>query len=111
MEQTIESLTEGKSLTISLRGEIDHHGAVAVRGQIDEQLYAERPQTLVLDLGGVDFMDSAGLGLIMGRYHKTQEIGTELVLRDPSRRVEKMMKMAGLDKMIRVEYSQKGANS
>ena len=65
-------------LTASLKGEIDHHSAVNVRTKIDEALFYYHPQTLVIDIGRVDFMDSSGLGLIMGRLAKTKELGISL---------------------------------
>ena len=60
---------------IQLVGEIDHHSAVAVRSTIDAKLYEFRPRHTVLDLSGIDFMDSSGLGLIMGRYALMQKLG------------------------------------
>ena len=87
-------------LCIYLYGEIDHHRAVSVRSQIDEALFTRMPKKLVIDVGRVDFMDSSGLGLIMGRLAKAKEIGASLILRNPSARVTRMIKMAGLDRII-----------
>ena len=87
-------------LTASLKGEIDHHSAVNVRTKIDEALFYYPPQMLVIDIGRVDFMDSSGLGLIMGRLAKTKELGISLTVQNPSARVMRILKMAGLDKMI-----------
>ena len=50
-------------------------------------------------------MDSSGLGLIMGRYALMNEIGGATVVLDPSPRVEKIMSLAGLERIVRVEYS------
>ena len=57
----------GEVMVIRVGGEIDHHSAVAVRTGIDARLAAERPTRVMLELSAVDFMDSSGLGLIMGR--------------------------------------------
>ena len=62
-------------LEVSLRGEIDHHSAVSVRGKIDDEITAVLPKRLVIDLSGIEFMDSSGLGLIMGRYALMKKIG------------------------------------
>lgn len=91
------------TLTATLRGEIDHHSAVAIRAHIDEELYTKRPALLVIDVGKVDFMDSSGLGLIMGRLAKASEIGTRLAVANPAPRAVKMLKMAGLDRLIQNE--------
>lgn len=103
MEEKVTLSYSDDVLIASLFGEIDHHSAVDVRKEIDSALYAHVPKTLVLDVGGVDFMDSSGLGLIMGRYTKAKEIGTALVVRNPSVRSEKMLKMAGMDRIVRIE--------
>ncbi len=103
MEENLKISYVDETLTAALSGEIDHHRAVLVRAGIDEAMYRELPKTLVIDIGGVDFMDSSGLGLILGRYTKAKEIGTMLVIRNPSARAEKMLKMAGIDRMIKIE--------
>ena len=98
MEENLKISCVGETLTAALTGEIDHHRAVSVRADIDEAMYRELPKTL-------DFMDSSGLGLILGRYTKAKEIGTMLVVQNPSPRAEKMLKMAGIDRMIKIESS------
>ena len=97
----------GYFLRIKLKGDIDHHSAVAVRSGIDTLLYRIRPRRTYLDLSGVDFMDSSGLGLIMGRYALTKEIGGDLVVSNPTAGVERVLKLAGLERMVRIE--RKGA--
>ena len=56
---------EGDRLTVSVGGEIDHHGAAPLRDGIDALIWEYRPKHLYLDMSGVEFMDSSGLGLIM----------------------------------------------
>ena len=58
----------GETLVVHIGGEIDHHSAVSVRTGIDSKITAERPLKVMLELSAVDFMDSSGLGLIMGRF-------------------------------------------
>ena len=93
----------GTVLKIKLRGEIDHHSAVAVRTAIDDMIRSKRPCELVVDMSAVDFMDSSGLGLIMGRYALMKEIGGLLRVADPSPATEKIMKLAGMERIIRIE--------
>lgn len=92
----------GSGLTVHVRGEIDHHSAVSVRRVIDERITLCRPKEVYLELSGVDFMDSSGLGLIMGRYALVKQSGGELYVLDPSAAVVKMMKLAGMERMIRL---------
>ena len=90
-------------LTIRLGGEIDHHSAVSVRVALDEEINRLRPHKTVMDLGRIEFMDSSGLGLIMGRYSLMQKLGGTLTLRSPNERLVKIFELANLGRMIRIE--------
>lgn len=90
-------------LEVTLQGEIDHHSAVAVRTGIDEEICREHPQKTILDLSGIEFMDSSGLGLIMGRYALMQKFGGALTLKNPNERIVRIFDLAGLGRMIRIE--------
>lgn len=96
--------SEGQ-LSVVLRGEIDHHSAVSVRSAIDEKLYELRPKLFVMDLSKIDFMDSSGLGLIMGRYALMQKLGGEFCVLNPSERVSKIFELSGLGRIIKIEKS------
>lgn len=92
-------------LFVTLPGEIDHHAAKAIREEIDRAIFYYRPKTLVLILAEVSFMDSAGLGLILGRYTRMQELSGNLVIADPTPQTVKILKLAGLEKKIAIEAS------
>ena len=92
----------GTVLKIKLRGEIDHHSAAAVRTAIDDMIRSKRPSELFIDMSAVDFMDSSGLGLIMGRYNTMKEIGGTVTVTDPTPATEKIMRLAGLERIIRI---------
>ena len=96
---------DGQELKIKLRGEIDHHSAAAVRASMDDMIRTRKPKILVIDMSAVDFMDSSGLGLIMGRYTAMQSIGGELCVLDPSPATEKIMSLAGMERIIKVRRS------
>ena len=99
----LELCENGDELLIRLSGEIDHHSAVRVRTEIDERITLIRPKKAIMDLSQIDFMDSSGLGLIMGRYMKMQAIGGVLTLREPNERLLKIFKLAGLEKIVNIE--------
>ena len=99
--------THKDALVIRLYGEIDHHGAVGVRTTIDEKLMLERPPRVFLDLSQIDFMDSSGLGLIMGRFALVKRYGGKLAVVDPSPAVVRILSLAGMDRMIPVQYTKK----
>lgn len=95
----------GIALKIKLRGEIDHHSAVAVRTAIDDMIHTKRPRELIIDMSAVDFMDSSGLGLIMGRYNTMKEIGGGIIVSDPTAATEKIMKLAGLERIVKIVHT------
>ena len=93
------------TLRITLEGEIDHHSAVATRGEIDRLIYEYRPRRFELALSRIGFMDSSGLGLVMGRYTLVRELGGEMAVLDPSPAIMRIFKLAGMDRLIRIEQS------
>lgn len=96
----------GNDMLCSIHGDIDHHNARVIRMQIDDELYKQRPRKLTLDLSRVEFMDSSGLGLILGRFNKASEIGTEFTLLNPADSVRKILDVAGIARMIKIERKQ-----
>lgn len=96
---------DGSTLWIAPRGEIDHHSARSLRERIDNELYANRPEVFVLDLSGIDFMDSSGLGLLLGRYQRATEMGCEMKLSGCTERTKKILSLAGADRLFR--YAEK----
>ena len=97
-----ESNFSDGNLYVLLRGEIDHHSAVSVRSSIDEKLYEFRPKNVIMDLSKIDFMDSSGLGLIMGRYALMQKLGGNFFVANPSERVLKIFERSGLLRIIKI---------
>ena len=89
-----------KYCTVYLEGDIDHHSAKTIRARIDTKLFLIRPQELVLDLALVNFMDSAGLGLILGRYTKAAELGVHFRLVNPNDQIRKILDLVGLERLI-----------
>ena len=106
-EGTLTHSISEHRMTIRLSGEIDHHSAQSLRAAADELIYLHRPLSLVLDLSGIEFMDSSGLGFIMGRYALLKKLGGEIVLLDPNERVEKIISLAGLERIISIERTEK----
>ena len=79
-----------------LAGEIDHDAAQSLRMQLDDALVSRSPQTLIIDLGGVGFMDSSGVGLILGRQRCARVLGTSLRLQHAPAQLQKVLRLAGI---------------
>lgn len=101
----LEISTSGKCMTVFLNGEIDHHTAAGIRKEIDAQTDRLLPQLLVLDFGGVTFMDSSGVGLVMGRYRNVSAHGGRLEAVNLSPWCYKIMKMSGLEKIAKIQMT------
>ena len=83
-------------LTALLSGEIDHHVARELREEIDGTAMRTRPSVLKLDFSGVQFMDSSGIGLIMGRYKLMQTWGGNVTIANLPPKLEKIVSLSGL---------------
>ena len=88
-------------LIIFLSGEIDHHSAAEMRFFIDGELERSTPAVIVFDFAEVEFMDSSGIGLVMGRLRVISGWGAKAVIENPKPAIRKMLKLAGLEKLIK----------
>ncbi len=95
----LEVTRDEDALRIALSGEIDHHSVRSVRERIDTEVLKYRPRVLELELFHVSFMDSSGLGLILGRAALCEELGIEVKLLRPGVRVKKILRVAGLERL------------
>lgn len=91
------------TLWVALEGELDHHSAEQVRTELDQSLRQEDIRILSLDMRGVSFMDSSGLGVILGRYRIMTARGGKLYITGVSRYVERILRMAGIYALIEKE--------
>ena len=86
----------GDTVVAKLEGEIDHHYAEGLRNRLDEAIADRRVTELVLDLGNVIFMDSSGLGVVLGRYKTLAARGGRMRIINASKRVERILRMGGI---------------
>ncbi len=91
------------SLYISLDGEIDHHEAAKIRDGLDDLIFEERPLELIFDFSKIRFMDSSGLGLVLGRYRIIKELGGSVKIVGASEQLEKIFIMSGVDKIVKIQ--------
>lgn len=89
--------------TAYLSGEIDHHCAKGIRDEIDAAIEQRKPEELILDFKNVTFMDSSGIGLVMGRYRLMQMYGGKVEVCNASLHIRKVMRLAGLDRLAAIE--------
>ncbi len=95
--------SDGQTVTAFLSGEIDHHSAVEMREAIDAQLMGTAAKLLVMDFRDVTFMDSSGIGLVMGRYRQIRYNDGQLQVINTSPSIYKVMRIAGLERLAVIE--------
>jgi len=84
------------SLFISLNGELDHHTAEYTRSQLDDTMLKTVAARVVIDLANLKFMDSTGIGVLIGRYKKMRDRNIPIFICNPSSQAERIFKMTGL---------------
>lgn len=102
MTENVKFTERGKSLVASLLSELDHHTARAIREGIDAMLFRTRPDVLEMDFSRVGFMDSSGIGLIIGRAELCSELGAHLVVTGMSSGLLRLVRLSGVEKLKNV---------
>lgn len=92
----------GKNLIVIICGEIDHHTSEDVRDRIDNYLDSNIVKNIIFDLKNLDFMDSAGIGVIIGRYKKIAPFGGKVALVITKPQIKRIIEISGLLKIITI---------
>ncbi len=100
---SVKISVKGEVVTAYLSGELDHHSAREMREAIDSAIELNIPELLVLDFSGIGFMDSSGIGLVMGRFRNLQRFGAQLHITGTSPQITKIMKLAGIEKLAKLD--------
>nr|WP_245339003.1 anti-sigma F factor antagonist [Paenibacillus shirakamiensis] len=90
------------ALIVRLSGELDHHTAESVRLKLDEEILRGRCRHIVFSLKALEFMDSSGLGVILGRYKLIKQKGGRMAVCDVNASVYRLFDMSGLFKIMPV---------
>lgn len=95
----------GDKLTLFLSGEIDHHTSKQIREEADAEILKTHPNEVILDFKSVTFMDSSGIGLIMGRYRLASSYGASVKVTEASSYLRRVMRIAGIDTIAQITQS------
>ena len=99
----VTSQKTANGLVFKINGDIDHHGATIIREKIDRECLIKQPRNVVLSFETVGFMDSSGIGMILGRYRNITSMGGKLTVTGMNPTVKRIYEMAGLGKIIKME--------
>lgn len=98
----IDIKNENGAAVARLSGEIDHHNAKEFRTELDRYIVTAQPRELAIDFGEITFMDSSGIGLIMGRSKLMRECGGSLEVRNPQPYIRRVLKLAGIERIVKI---------
>lgn len=96
----VKSKIYNSTLYILLSGELDSSTASYAREEMDEACSSGMFKQIIIDLSELEFMDSTGIGLLIGRYKKMQEMRVPIYICNPSSHAEKIFKMSGLYELM-----------
>ncbi len=91
----------GGVLKAALSGEIDHHTAADIRRTVDGEIERLQPEALSLDFSRVKFMDSSGIGLILGRYRLMSMVGGVVQLENVPPHLNRIIELSGVRSLCR----------
>lgn len=95
-------VTKDGTLIVRVTGELDHHSAAEIRQRTDDKVTSEHVQTLIFDFSNLTFMDSSGIGVVIGRYKLMKSLGGNIRLISSNKAVDKMLELSGIVKLIPV---------
>ena len=92
---------EGRTMIIHLGEDLDHHNATYIRELTDAYLEKYAIKRILFDFSGVEFMDSSGIGVVMGRYKQMSYVGGEVYVWGVGKTVDRIFQMSGLYKLVK----------
>ena len=98
MEVKVETI--GTTLVVKMNGEIDHHTAPEIKEKVERELAVKNIVNIVMDFDEVTFMDSSGIGMIVGRYKQIAAHGGKMMLIRVKPQVDRVLEVSGIKKLI-----------
>ena len=96
----IKFSNRGSTLIISFKGELDHHFAEYSRNKIDGELLKATTRNVIFDFSGLSFMDSSGIGVIVGRYANIKKLGGKAAIICNNKKIYHILEISGILKLI-----------
>lgn len=89
------------TLIVRISGEIDHHTCEYLRVEVEQNFERMRGKNMIFEMSEVGFMDSSGIGAIIGRYKLAKSMGGNLAVACPNERIKQILKLSGMGQIIR----------
>lgn len=91
---------KGTTLIIKIMEDMDHHTAQFIRQKIDNEIVRSTVKNIVFDFGNVNFMDSSGIGVVVGRYKNIQQLNGKAAIINASPKILQIFEMSGVLKLV-----------
>ncbi len=98
-----EYTNANKTLTIKLTEEIDQHQVDKMRRDIDNEIERYNPRKVIFDFSNISFMDSSGIGMVLGRYKLTKMLNGDFEIINVNSRMRKIFDMSGVARIIKIK--------
>lgn len=93
--------TEQRNLIVTIQGEVDHHTSVEIREKVDREFQKRRARNIIFDFTDIRFMDSSGIGVLMGRYRNVMILGGDVALYGVGDQVDRVLSISGIYKIMK----------
>ena len=97
-------IQEDKLLILEITEEMDHHVAEKIRRIADNEITRYMPRKVIFDFNKISFMDSSGIGMILGRYKMVKMIGGSMELKNVNPSIKKIFDMSGITKICPMSH-------
>ena len=101
---------ESKTLILRVTEEIDQHVADKIRRKLDNEIEIYSPRKVVFDFNGIEFMDSSGIGMVLGRYKLVRMLGGNFEIINVNKRLRRIFDMSGVSRIINIKDEESGEN-
>ncbi len=92
---------EDRALVVKIDGDIDHHTSIEMKDKIDDAYKKMRAKNIIFDFTSVSFMDSSGIGMVIGRYKNAKQQGGQVFVINVNSHLSKIFEISGLPKLVR----------
>lgn len=96
----VSCISAQRELTVSLTGELDHHGAKQVMQELDRRMERELPRRLSIDMGGVTFVDSSGIAVLLRAHRRMAQLQGSMTVSNVPQQAQRVFRAAGLHRII-----------
>lgn len=101
----IKLIGNKRAVLVNIEGELDHHSATIIRETVDKELKRSNAVNVIFDFRDVSFMDSSGIGVIMGRYKIVKILNGSVIIFGANEHIKRIIEMSGIEKIVKVTTS------